>query len=292
MLALGAVAAGAAILGSMLGLGGGVFLVPIFTLFFGIDPKLAVGASAIVVVTNSVVGSSVHLKSGFTNLRLAMLLQVMTATGAIVGAIYGVNANPAVIYVVFGIVLLYAAISMAIPRSNRNVSLGDDSLRLGAVFHDPATKQEMAYVPKRVPQGVGISAGAGILSGMLGVGGGVVMVPVMNLLMGVPVKAAVGTSAFMVGITQVAPSFVYYANGKIDPGVVVPAVIGVFLGGQLGAKLTRKLKAQRLALIFGVVLAYLGIRMIFQGLGIHLLGALMDDAARLSASARDVRAGT
>jgi uncharacterized membrane protein YfcA len=273
MLALGAVAAGAAILGSMLGLGGGVFLVPIFTLFFGIDPKLAVGASAIVVVTNSVVGSSVHLKSGFTNLRLAMLLQVMTATGAILGAIYGVNANPAVIYVVFGIVLLYAAISMAIPRSNRNVSLGDDRLRLGAVFHDPATKQDMAYVPKRVPQGVGISAGAGILSGMLGVGGGVVMVPVMNLLMGVPVKAAVGTSAFMVGITQVAPSFVYYANGKIDPRVVVPAVIGVFLGGQFGAKLTRRLKAQRLSLIFGVVLAYLGIRMIFQGLGIHLLGA-------------------
>jgi uncharacterized protein len=273
MLSLGAVAAIAAILGSMLGLGGGVFLVPIFTLFLGIDPKIAVGASAIVVVTNSVVGSSVHLRSGFTNLRLAMLLQVMTATGAILGAIYGVNANPRVIYVVFGIVLLYAAISMAIPRTNRNVSLGDDRLRLGAAFHDPATKAEMAYVPKRVGAGVGISGGAGILSGMLGVGGGVIMVPVMNLLMGVPVKAAVGTSAFMVGITQVAPSFVYYANGKVDPTVVVPAVVGVFLGGQFGAKLTRRLRAQRLSLIFGIVLAYLGIRMIFQGLGIHLLGA-------------------
>jgi uncharacterized protein len=273
MLSLGAVAAIAAILGSMLGLGGGVFLVPIFTLFFGIDPKIAVGASAIVVVTNSVVGSSVHLRSGFTNLRLAMLLQVMTATGAILGAIYGVNANPRVIYVVFGIVLLYAAISMAIPRTNRNVSLGDDRLRLGAAFHDPATKAEMAYVPKRVGAGVGISGGAGILSGMLGVGGGVIMVPVMNLLMGVPVKAAVGTSAFMVGITQVAPSFVYYANGKVDPTVVVPAVVGVFLGGQFGAKLTRRLRAQRLSLIFGIVLAYLGIRMIFQGLDIHLLGA-------------------
>lgn len=269
---LGLVAAIAAVLGSMLGLGGGVFLVPIFTLFFGIDPKIAVGASAVVVVTNSVVGSAVHLRSRFTNLRLAMLLQVMTATGAILGAMYGVGADPRVIYVVFGLVLLYAAVSMSIPRSNRNVSLGVDRLRLGAAYHDPATGGMVAYVPKRVGPGVGISAGAGVLSGMLGVGGGVVMVPVMNLLMGVPVKAAVGTSAFMVGITQVAPSFVYYANGKIDPRVVVPAVVGVFLGGQIGARLTRKLRAQRLSAVFAVVLGYLGISMVLRGLGIHILG--------------------
>lgn len=269
---LGLVAAGAAVLGSMLGLGGGVFLVPIFTLFFGIDPKIAVGASAVVVVTNSVVGSAVHLRSRFTNLRLAMLLQVMTATGAILGAMYGVGADPKVIFVVFGLVLLYAAVSMSIPRSNRNVSLGEDRLRLGAAYHDPATDKTVAYVPKRVGPGVGISAGAGVLSGMLGVGGGVVMVPVMNLLMGVPVKAAVGTSAFMVGITQVAPSFVYYANGKIDPRVVVPAVVGVFLGGQIGARLTRRLRAQRLAAVFAVVLGYLGISMVLRGLGIHVLG--------------------
>lgn len=271
-LELGLVAAVAAVLGSMLGLGGGVFLVPIFTLFFGIDPKVAVGASAVVVVTNSVVGSTVHLRSRFTNLRLAMLLQVMTATGAILGAAYGVGADPRVIYVVFGVVLLYAAVSMAIPRSNRNVSLGEDRLGLGAAYHDPATGQPVAYVPKRVAPGVGISAGAGVLSGMLGVGGGVVMVPVMNLLMGVPVKAAVGTSAFMVGITQVAPSFVYYANGKIDPRIVVPAVVGVFLGGQIGARLTRRLKAQRLAGVFAVVLGYLGISMVARGLGLRVLG--------------------
>jgi hypothetical protein len=271
-LELGAVAAVAAILGSMLGLGGGVFLVPIFTLFFGIDPKVAVAASAVVVVTNSVVGSAVHLRSRFTNLRLAMLLQVMTATGAVFGAAYGVGADPRVIYVAFGLVLLYAAVSMAIPRSDRAVSLGDDRLGLGAAYDDPATGQAVVYVPKRVGPGVGISAGAGVLSGLLGVGGGVVMVPVMNLLMGVPVKAAVGSSAFMVGVTQVAPSFVFYANGTIDPRVVVPAVVGVFLGGQLGARLTRRLKAQRLAAVFALVLGYLGVSMVARGLGLRVLG--------------------
>ena len=115
-LEIGAVAAGAAILGSMLGLGGGVFLVPILTLYFGVDPKLAVGASAVVVVTNSVVGSTNHLRSRFTNPRLAMLLQIATAAGAIAGALFGVVADPRIIYGVFGAVLVYAAVSMVIRR--------------------------------------------------------------------------------------------------------------------------------------------------------------------------------
>ena len=269
-LELAAVSALAAILGSMLGLGGGVFLVPIFTLFFGIDPKIAVGASAVVVVTNSVVGSTVHLRNQFTNLRLAMLLQVTMAVGALAGALYGVTARPATVYVVFGLVLLYAAISMGIPRSNAVARVGPDPLDLGAQFDDSAAKSTTAYVPRKVPVGMGISVGAGVLSGMLGVGGGVVMVPVMNQLMGVPVKAAVGTSAFMVGITSVATASVFYANGKIDPAVVVPAVLGVFLGGQVGARLTKKLKAQRLSLLFAIVLLYLGVRMVLQGLGISV----------------------
>ena len=134
-LEVGAVAAVAAILGSMLGLGGGVFLVPILTLFFGIDPKFAVGASAVVVVTNSVVGSTNHLRIRFTNPRLAMLLQIATAAGAIAGALYGVLADPRVIYIVFGAVLVYAAVSMIV-RSERRVTApppgAPDTLQLGA----------------------------------------------------------------------------------------------------------------------------------------------------------------
>ena len=173
-LEIGAVAAVAAILGSMLGLGGGVFLVPILTLFFGVDPKLAVGASAIVVVTNSVVGSTNHLKNRFTNLRLAMLLQVSTALGAIAGALYGVAADPRVIYGVFGAVLVYAAVSMVI-RRERAVSApiagAADELALGAAFSDPAIGRDVGYIPIRPAAGMGVGAGAGIISGMLGVGG-------------------------------------------------------------------------------------------------------------------------
>jgi uncharacterized membrane protein YfcA len=272
MVELGVVAAVAAILGSMLGLGGGVFLVPIFTLFFGIDPKLAVGASAVVVVVNSIVGSSVHLRSRFTNLRLAMLLQVTTALGAILGALFGVRADPRIVYLVFGFVLVYAAVSMGIPRSNKVVALAADPMRLGAAYHDPATGDEVPYVPVRIAPGLGVSLGAGVLSGMLGVGGGVVMVPAMNLLMRVPVKAAVGTSAFMVGITSVATAFVFYANGKLDPGIIVPAIVGVFLGGQIGSRLTRRIRAQRLALLFGVILLYLGLSLVLRAFGIELPG--------------------
>jgi uncharacterized protein len=269
------VAAVAAILGSMLGLGGGVFLVPILTLFFGIDPKFAVGASAVVVVTNSVVGSTNHLRIRFTNPRLAMLLQIATAAGAIAGALYGVLADPRVIYIVFGAVLIYAAVSMVV-RSERRVIApppgAPDTLRLGAAFRDPAIKEEIAYIPINVGWGMGVGVGAGVISGMLGVGGGVVMVPAMNLLMRVPVKAAVGTSTFMVGITSVATAFVFYSQGFIDPTLVVPAIVGVFVGGQIGSRLTRRIRAQRLALLFALILLYLGLSLLLRAFGVEMPG--------------------
>jgi hypothetical protein len=272
---IGAVAAVAAILGSMLGLGGGVFLVPILTLFFGIDPKFAVGASAVVVVTNSVVGSTNHLRIRFTNPRLAMLLQIATATGAIAGALYGVAADPRVIYGVFGAVLVYAAVSMVAKRERAVTAPPPDTpdpLRLGAAYRDPAIRAEIAYIPVKPGWGLGVGAGAGVISGMLGVGGGVVMVPAMNLLMRVPVKAAVGTSTFMVGITSVATAFVFYSQGFIDPTLVVPAIIGVFLGGQIGSRLTRRIRAQRLALLFAVILLYLGASLLLRAFGIDMPG--------------------
>ena len=271
---IGSVAAGAAVLGSMLGLGGGVFLVPILTLFFDIDQKLAIGASAVAVVTNSVVGSTVHLQGRFTNLRLAMLLQSTTAVGAIIGAVISVYANPGFINAVFGLMLVYAAASMlrnrgAVPASPE---LGIDPMHLGATYLDPAAKKTVSYVPQRIKLGLGVSGLAGTLSGMLGVGGGVIQVPAMNILMRIPVKAAAGTSSFMVGITSVATASVYYADGKIDPTVVVPAMIGIFLGAQLGSRLTRRVRTQNLVAIFVLILLYLGVSLLLKAVGITLPG--------------------
>lgn len=272
---LGIVALVASILGSMLGLGGGVFIVPMFTLFFGIDPILAVGASAVCVVTNSVVGSSVHLRSGFTNLRLAFVLQVTTALGALVGALIAVDADPALINGLLGAVLLYSALSMLRQRRAVVPNAPDeapDPLELRATYRDTVTGHDVTYVPHRVGLGAGISGAAGVLSGMLGIGGGVIQVPMMNLLMRVPVKAAAGTSSFMVGITAVATASVLYAEGKIDVLIVVPAMIGVFLGSRLGSTITRHLPTERLIVVFVAVLGYLGISLLLKAVGISLPG--------------------
>lgn len=274
-LALGLAAAAAAIFGSMLGLGGGVFIVPLFTLYLGVDPKIAVGASAIAVVTNSVVGSSAHLRNGFTNVRLSMLLEITTATGAIIGAIIAVWVDANFLKVILGALLLYSAISMVRSRKVAYPNADDstpDPMRLGASYTDTSTKTEVRYVPARVPQGIGVSTGAGVLSGMLGVGGGVIQVPMMNLVMKIPVKAAAGTSSFMVGMTSVATAAVFYSAGNIDPRVAVPAMLGVFVGSSLGSSLTKRLKTDRLVIIFFALMTYLGISMILSAFGVELLG--------------------
>jgi uncharacterized protein len=266
-----AAAAAASTLGSMLGLGGGVFLVPMFTLFFGIDAKVAVAASAICVVTNSVVGSSVHLRSGFTNIRLAMLLQVTTAIGAILGALVALEVGETLISVMLGIVLLYAAVSMLRQRriSPPPPAPDDpDPWNLRSTYVDPATRKPVTYQPEQIVSGMAISGGAGVLSGMLGIGGGVINVPVMNLMMKIPVKAAAGTGSFMVGMTAVATAAVFWSDNQINPNVVVPAMIGVFLGGQVGSKLTRRVHTDRLVLVFVIVIAYLGMSMLLKAVGI------------------------
>lgn len=272
---MGIAALFAAMFGSMLGLGGGVFLVPLLTLFFGIDPKIAVGASAVCVVTNSVVGSSVHMRSGFTNIRLAMLLQTTTALGALIGAAIAVNANPNTINALLGLVLLYAAISMVrqrrIPVPNAPPD-APDPLRLRASYVDRVTHQLVDYVPRRLPLGLSISGGSGVLSGMLGIGGGVIQVPLMNLLMNIPVKAAAGTSSLMVGMTAVATAAVFYSQDKLDPRVVVPCMAGIFLGAQIGSQITRRLATQRLVIVFVLVLAYLGLSLLLKAAGVDLPG--------------------
>lgn len=271
----GLAAVTAAVLGSMLGLGGGVFLVPLLTLFLDVDPRTAVGASAVCVVTNSVVGASVHIRSGFTNLRLAMLLQVTTAGGAIGGALIALEANPDVINGVLGAVLLYSAISMLRQRRVAIANAGTetpDRFGLRARYLDLASGAEVDYVPQRVPAGLGVSGAAGVLSGMLGIGGGVIQVPMMNLLMRVPVKAAAGTSALMVGMTAVATAAVFYADDKLDPRVVIPAMIGVFAGSRIGSQLTRRIATQRLVLVFVLVLVYLGGSLLLKALGVSLPG--------------------
>lgn len=261
----------ASVFGSMLGLGGGVFIVPLFTLLLGVDPHIAIGASAVCVVTNSVVGSRRHLDNRFVNFRLAMLLQSTTAVGAIVGALIALAVNANFLKALLGVLLLYAAYSMlkgskiAIPSMPQNTP---DPLNL---MYDYQEGDELVrYVPQRVQVGLGASGFAGVLSGMLGIGGGLIQVPVMNLIMKIPLRAAAGTSSFMVGMTSVATAAVFYANDMIDPSVTAPAMVGVLLGSSFGSALTKRVKVNQLVSVFVVIMVALSISMIMSAFEISL----------------------
>ena len=261
----------ASIFGSMLGLGGGVFIVPLFTLWLGVDPKIAIGASAVCVVTNSVVGSRRHLNNGFVNFRLSMILQSTTAAGAIVGAFIALAVSGNFLKAVLGLVLMYAAVSMARGSKVAVPSIDPDAPdphQLITEYEDGGTI--VRYIPQRLNIGLGVSGMAGVLSGMLGIGGGLVQVPVMNLLMKMPLRAAAGTSSFMVGMTSVATAAVFYASGKIDPTVVAPAMVGVLLGSSLGSALTKRVKTQQLMALFLVIMVALSISMILSAFDISL----------------------
>lgn len=261
----------ASIFGSMLGLGGGVFIVPLFTLWLGVDPKIAIGASAVCVVTNSVVGSRRHLNNGFVNFRLSMILQSTTAAGAIIGALIALAVSANFLKALLGLVLMYAAVSMARGSKVAIVNTEPDApdpMGLMAQYQDGG--QTVRYIPKRIDVGLGVSGLAGVLSGMLGIGGGLVQVPVMNLVMKLPLRAAAGTSSFMVGMTSVATAAVFYASGKIDPAVTAPAMVGVLLGSSLGSALTKRVKTQQLMALFLVIMVALSISMILSAFEISL----------------------
>lgn len=273
-LAILLVALGAGVLGSMVGLGGGVFMVPIFSAFLGVPLKTAIAASAISVVVNSLGGAGVYLRHRMVNIRLALLLLVSTTLGAIVGGLLVLNAPVNALRIVFAATLYGMVAMMLRERSQAEGTVtSHDPLGLKASFYDPARGETVTYVPVRVVPGMGFSTVAGILSGLLGIGGGAVQVPLMNAVMRVPVKAAAATSVFMVGITVVASAMLYYSAGLISPEVAAPAILGVFLGSQTGSRLARRVRSRVLSRILIVILAYLATTILLQAFGIHLPGA-------------------
>ncbi len=264
----------AGVLGSMVGLGGGVFIVPILSVFFGIPLKTAIAASAVGVVVNSITGTSVYLKHRLTNIRLALVMELTTTVGAIAGGLVVVSIAPEALQIIFALALLGMGAAMFFRQRHSvpPVSDGPDHLRLRHVYFAPVRKLWETYIPQHVVSGMIVSSFAGVMSGMLGIGGGAVQVPVMNGLMRVPVKPAAGTSMFMVGITVSASAFVYYVHDLIDPSVTVPAVLGILLGSQFGVRLGRILPAVYLVRLLVVVLTYLAITLLLSSVGVRVPG--------------------
>jgi uncharacterized membrane protein YfcA len=266
---LAAAAAGA--LGVQVGLGGGAFLVPTLSAFFGVPMKLAIAAGGVSVVVNSLAGTSSYLRDRIPNVRLGLLLEMTTLVGAVAGGLIVVAVAPSVLRGVFAAVLLALAFRI-LTKSDAGAPIpgGEDPLGVRGAYHDSASGEDVVYMPQRL--GLGAAAGfvGGILSGMLGLAGGVVKVPVMYSIMKMPVKAAAATSVLMGGITVSASAYMYYVHGIVDLSIAIPAVLGIQLGSRAGARMSRRLTGTALERILAVVLAGLGVALVMQILGVGL----------------------
>ncbi|WP_022797644.1 sulfite exporter TauE/SafE family protein [Thermus islandicus] len=260
----------AGLIGALTGLGGGVVLVPMLTLLFGVDLKLALGASLVSVIATSSGAAAAYVREGFTNLRLGMLLEVATTSGALVGATLTALLPHQVVAGVFGLVLLHAAYLGLRDREQEDRADPGPSdplavrLRLQGTY--PGPRGPIPYAVRRVVPGFLLMGLAGVLSGLLGIGSGAVKVLAMDRIMGLPYKVSTTTSNFMIGVTAAAGAGVYLRHGYIHPDLAFPVVLGVLLGALLGARVLPGAKVRSLRLLFSGVIALLGLEMLAQGL--------------------------
>jgi len=261
----GGLAAG--LLGALTGLGGGVVIVPLLTLVFGVDIRYALGASLVSVIATSSGAASAYVREGYSNIRIGMFLEIATTLGAIVGASLTAILPPGIIAVIFGCVLLLSSyLSSRRPRDNPDC-VPD---RLTAWFRMdgtyPTAEGEKHYHVRNVPGGFGLMSVAGLLSGLLGIGSGALKVLAMDMIMCLPFKVSTTTSNFMIGVTAAASAGVYLGNGYVQPALAMPVVLGVLPGSMLGSRILGGASVRVLRLIFTLTILALGIEMIYNGL--------------------------
>ncbi len=278
-------------LGAVVGIGGGVVIVPVLVLAFGFDIRLAVATSLVAVVATSTAAGSAYVGRGTANMRLGMTLEVATTIGGIIGGLVAVLISPSVLSGIFAVLMVVTAVLVARGRDGHGVPTDDellteavtepdgvDSVPLGweepgalagAYFDDHAGRL-VSYRAERLGVGGAVSLLAGTVSGMLGVGGGFIKVPAMTEGMRVPIKVAAATSNFMIGVTAVASLFVYFARGYVQPYAAVPVALGVVVGATVGAATSSKVHPDLLRRILVVVLVLVGVQMALKAFGVNL----------------------
>ncbi len=266
---------GAGLFGALLGLGGGTILVPILTLALGIDIRYAIGASIVSVIATSSGAAASYLREGVTNIRVAMFLEVGTTTGAIVGAFIAGFVGGPVLFVLFGIVLLYAAFTMYQRRNTElpvGVQMGPlaELLRLGGSYYDASLNREVKYNVRGARWGLPLTFVAGAVSGLLGIGGGILKVPAMDLIMKIPFKVSSATSNLMIGVTAAASAGVYFIRGDVNPFIAAPVAMGVLIGATIGTRLMMQTRSTLIRRVFIIVLIAVAVEMLWKGLGVHL----------------------
>jgi uncharacterized membrane protein YfcA len=260
----------AGLLGSLVGVGGGIIVVPALTLIFGIDIHNAIAASIVAVVATSTGAASTYVRDKVANMRLGMLLEVATVAGALGGALLAAYVSPKALYILFALLMAYTAGNMSQKRKAANRELPPsplaDRLNLHGAYYDKVLKQEVGYRVTRPMLGFAVSGLAGLASGLLGIGGGVLKVPVMNLFMGIPIKACTATSNFMIGVTAASGAAVYFMRGDVQPFVVAPVAIGVLFGAKTGARVMNHIHGNVLRIIFVIILSLTAIQMFVKGI--------------------------
>ncbi len=267
----------ARIMGSILGIGGGMIVTPIVTLAMGLDIKYAIGASIIAVIATSSGSTIAFLKDDVLNLRVAMFLEIATTIGAIIGALLTGAFEPMILYILFGSLLVFSSWNMYRKmRSGQEVlqqvhaDKWAEKFNLNSSYYDKNTKQQVDYQVENVPGGFLIMLGAGLASGMLGIGSGAFKVMAMDGAMKMPLKPSSATSNLMMGVTAAASATVYFFNGSIRPDLAVPLALGILGGSTIGTRIMQILPSKLIRLIFIPILLYLGLQMILKGFGVTI----------------------
>jgi uncharacterized protein len=273
-----AVALGASALGGMLGMAGGIFIVPILTILGHIDIHTAIGASIVSVIACSCGGAAPYLRGRLTNIRLAIVLEVATTLGALTGVLLSGVIPVPYLFFLFAVILLLSAQQMLARRgepamiaAEANTGPWAARLRLDSSYPDRALGRDIAYRVQRVPLGMMLMYGAGLISALLGIGSGVLKIPAMDSALRLPIKVSSGTSNFMIGVTAAASAGAYFMRGNIVAAVAGPVALGSVVGAVLGARILMVVSNDKIRLLFVVVLIVLAAQMLLAAFGIDLM---------------------
>jgi uncharacterized membrane protein YfcA len=273
-LGLFCIAVGASAVGGVLGMASGIFIVPILTTIGGLDIHVAIGASIVSVIACSCGSAAAFLRERLTNVRLAIVLETATTLGAASGVLLSGAVPVPVLYEIFAAVLLLSAWQM-LRRRQVAVVPADGKLpqgwtrRLDAVYPDRVLGRDVSYRVDRLPAGLGLMYGAGLLSALLGIGSGVLKIPAMDTALRLPIKVSSATSNFMIGVTAAASAGAYFMRGAIVPDIAGPVALGSVVGALLGARVLLFVPPAKLRLAFVAVLLVLAVQMTLAAFGIH-----------------------
>jgi len=262
----------AGIFGAIVGLGGGIVVIPVLTILFGVDIHFAIGASIVAIIGTSSGAASTYVKDKVTNLRVGMFLELASASGAIVGAAIAAYTNSAALGIIFGSILLISLVPMVIKIGEEipeSPELKGLAKRLGLKgSYTEKDGRVIEYNSTRPAEGLAGTAVAGVLSGLLGIGGGAFKVLSMDIAMKLPMKVSTTTSNFMIGVTAAASAGIYLARGDVDPLIVAPVALGILVGAAVGARVLLRSRNTTIRKVFAVVLAVAAAEMILSALGV------------------------